>query len=193
MKKPSLPSIIGAILCALLLPVAALNIALAAQSYLHPDKVATVFGLGPLIVETGSMRPEFAENDLIIMKRVDATALEKGDIIAFYDANGIVVSHRIIGYGTDENGARAYITKGDANNVQDSEPVPAARVVGTVTRVFPGAGKAMRFISQPYVTALAIAAPIGIYMAISKLHKTLSGRKKREEEIVQNNESHTAE
>ena len=181
-KRNPIPNIIGAVLCVLLLPVVAVSLTLAIRSYLHPEKVATVLGYGPLIVETGSMRPAFKEDDVIIIKECDAGALASGDIIAYYTANGTVVSHRIIGHDSDEGGARLYTTKGDANNVQDREPVPAANVAGVVVRIFPDGGETMRLLRQPWVSALIICVPVGLGLGIGVLAKRLA-RKNGEEAV----------
>ena len=186
--KHKIGNIIGAILIVLLLPIAAINLTLTVKSFLDDTKVATVLGYGPLIVETGSMLPVIAPNDLLLVKKVDAEKLEKDDVIAFYDANGIVVSHRIIGYDMDEGGARQYITKGDANNTQDRDPVPAGRVAGKVVRVFPQGGKVFRAISQPIVTVLLVGVPLLLFFAGSGLMKLIANRKQKKEEMEQTDE-----
>jgi len=178
--KKNLGLILAAGLCVLLLPFAALSATLALKSGIHPDKVATVLGFGPLIVDTGSMRPEFRENDLLIMQKTDAGALQEQDIIAYYDAKGTVVTHRIIGIEAEEGGARKYITKGDANNVKDGAPVPAERVAGLIVRVIPNGGKTMRSLSRPTVTVAAIALPLGLFYGGLALQKKLAQRKRKE-------------
>ena len=178
------------VLCLLLLPIATVNLTLVARSYLHPDKVATFLGYGPLIVETGSMWPEFKPDDLVLVKKAKASALKKNTVIAYYDAKGVVVTHRIVQVETDATGARQYITKGDANNVEDRDPVAAAKIVGVVVKVFPNGGKALRLIGQPIVTILVIAVPIGLYLGIGRLRKKL--RKKRANAVAQPNEPDTA-
>ena len=59
-KHKNLPhiigSIVGAMLCVLLLPVAAFNITMAVKGYMDPNKVPMVLGFGSLIVDTGSMK-----------------------------------------------------------------------------------------------------------------------------------------
>jgi signal peptidase len=179
--KHKAANIIGIVLCVLLLPIVVVNVTLAVESYTQPGKVAMFAGFGPLIVETGSMRPVFAENDVIIVKKTDASALKSNDIIAYYDHKGIVVSHRIIGYKKDDSGARLYITKGDANNVQDETPVPAAQVVGLVVNVLPNGGKVLRFIGQPLMTVLVIGVPLGLFFGIEALVRAVSKRRRKEE------------
>ena len=178
--KHKIGIVIGILLCVVILPFAAVGGTLAAKSYIHKDKVPAVLGVSPLVVATGSMRPEFKENDLILMRSADVAALEKGDIIAYYDRKGVVVSHRIIAYDVDEGGARLYITKGDANNVQDQNPVPAGKVIGRLMYVIPGGGKIMRVIANPVVTVLAVAVPLALFYGGVALQRKLAQKKEKE-------------
>ena len=175
--KHKLGTAVGILLIVMFLPVAVVNITLAVKGSIAPEKVATFLGYGPLIVDTGSMRPAFKEKDLLIVKEVDADTLQKDDVIAFYDAKGTIVSHSIIGYIADENGARQFFTKGIANNVQDGEPVPAARVAGLVIKVIPDGGKAMEFARQPLVMGLVVAIPLGLWFGYNALAKAAARKK----------------
>lgn len=193
MKKDKIGNLIGILLCVLLLPFVTVSMTLTIKSYAAPGKVATFLGYGPLIIETGSMRPAFKENDVVLMRQCDAGALENGEIIAYYDANGTIVTHRIIGYDTDGSGARLYITQGDANNIQDRDPVPAAQVAGRVVKVIPDGGKAMNFIGKPLVTVAVILLPIGLWFCCSRLAKTLARRKEKKEVTAQTDEAQPLE
>ena len=96
-------------------------------------KAVNIFGKSVLKVVTGSMEPSIHTNDYIVVEKTDTDDLREGDIISFYsDQNDIkdkLVVHRIIGKNPDGS----YITKGDANPVQDSEPVRQERIVGKYT------------------------------------------------------------
>ena len=186
--KHKLGNILGIVLIVIFLPIVIVNTTLSIKGTLKPEKVATFLGYGPLVVETGSMRPAFKENDLIIVRAGGADALEKDDVIAYYTASGMVVSHRVIGYDTDDNGARLYITKGDANNTQDREPVPASRVVGLIVRVIPDGGRAMDFAKKPLVMGLVIAVPLALWFGYTSLEKALA-RKREKGVTAQANET----
>jgi signal peptidase len=55
-----------------------------------------------------------------------------------------MITHRIVAIDVDENGARRFITKGDANNVRDQAPARAENIIGRVVKVLPGMGGALR-------------------------------------------------
>lgn len=180
--KQKLGIIVSIALCALLLPFAFFSAALAITSYMRPDKAPTVLGISPLIVVTGSMQPAFSEQDLLIARKVKPDTLQAGDIISYYDHKDKVVSHRIIRVETDDGGSRVYITKGDANNVEDMHPVPAEKVVGRVVKVIRKGGSVMRVMSQPFMTVLFIAVPLALFyggLALRKRHARIS-----EKEVV---------
>jgi len=179
MKRKSI-EIICAVMFVLLLPFAAVSVSLTVQGYLYPEKVATFLGVGPLIVDSNSMEPAFVIDDLLLVKSVDAATLRELDVIAFYDFNGTVISHRIIGIEADEAGGTRFIMKGDANNVEDRDPVPAENVVGVLAKVYPGGGAVMRFIGQPWMAGLAIAVPLGLYFCASKITQALARKKEKE-------------
>jgi signal peptidase len=102
--------------------------------------VPSFFGYSISSVQTGSMAPTILQYDVIFVKRVDAATLEKDDIITFWadvevdvgettQVMHITVTHRILDVIDDEDGLR-FITKGDANNVQDDWEIAADDIIG---------------------------------------------------------------
>jgi signal peptidase len=92
-----------------------------------PEKAIHVFGYQVTSISrlTESMKPNILPGDVIVIKSVDETDIDEGDIISFYtyvqgiDRNQnlvwvkIKVVHRVIDIN-EEN--QSYITKGDNNN-----------------------------------------------------------------------------
>jgi signal peptidase len=66
------------------------------QMKIHPDRVPSIFGYKPFVVLSGSMEAEIAKGDLAITKEIDADTLQKNDVVAFWDKQGHVVTHRIV-------------------------------------------------------------------------------------------------
>lgn len=82
---------------------------------------AALFGLRPLVFESGSMSPTIGTGDLAISHDVDASALQKGDIVSVPTATGSRVTHRIV--HVEHQGDEAVLTlKGDANESADAQP-----------------------------------------------------------------------
>ncbi len=145
-------------------------------------KAVNVFGKSVLKVVTGSMEPSIHVGDYIIVEKTDTDTLRKGDIISFYseqsDISGLLVTHRIAGIEPDGR----FITRGDANPVDDSVSVSPERIVGKYT------GKARFFM---WVSSFANARKIllllvMITMSVIALYETRSlmklGRKAAEEQ-----------
>ena len=102
------------------------------------DDIPLVFGVGYAIILSGSMEPEFAPGDMVIIHKQDAYNV--GDIVTFQFSGHQPVTHRIV-----EEAPDGFITRGDANNANDKEPVTDANVVGRVIKVIPQAGNIIEF------------------------------------------------
>ena len=92
-------TIIGTVLCIILVPILIINITLIIKSYTNADEVPSVGGYLPLIVLTDSMYPEIESGDLIICHTIDAEDVKEGDVIAFFDPAGngtSIVTHRVV-------------------------------------------------------------------------------------------------
>ena len=93
------------------------------------------------VVLSGSMSPEFDTGSILVVKDVTAREVAQGDIITFKSPEDAskTITHRVVEI-TEENGQLAYITRGDANNANDTEPVPAANLLGEAVYWVPYAG-----------------------------------------------------
>lgn len=116
------------ILCALLCVV------LTAQ--ILQGREANIFGYRVCHIITGSMEPELPTGSTILVKRVDPAELKVGDVINFtsWDPQiyGMDNTHRIIRMETDASGEPCFVTKGDANKVEDESRVAYSDVKGKV-------------------------------------------------------------
>lgn len=98
-----------------------------------------LFPIHPMVVATGSMRPVMDAGDVVIVAKAPADVIEPGDIIQFREEGGISVLHRVVEIYETE-GARFFITKGDANDQRDKDPVSPGNVVGKVVFAVPRIG-----------------------------------------------------
>ena len=147
--------ILRIILICLLLIILAVNISIIVQSKSEPNKVPGLFGYKPFIVLSGSMESEIHVGDLVLVKEVDVNTLKKDDIIAYRDAKNTVTTHRIIEVVKDENGNLSFITKGDANSVDDGE-IKASQVEGLFQKRYGKLGSAIMFIQEPTGFAVVV-------------------------------------
>lgn len=117
-------------------------------------------------VLSGSMRPTMTRGDMIVVRSVDPQHIDVGDVILFRsgeDANA-TIAHRVVEIvGSD--GSPAFVTKGDANEVEDRGAVPASRVLGKVQHHVPMLGYVTREMREPLVFLFALAVPGGLIIA----------------------------
>lgn len=168
-------TIFGTILCILLIPILIANVTMIIKGYANPDKYPTFLGYAPMIVLTDSMYPSIQKGDLIIVKETDAERLQEGDVISFFDPDSTtnsVVTHRIV--RVDYANGLSFVTKGDANNAEDT-PVPAANVVGLYQTKIQGAGKVAMFLQTP----AGLVVCVGVPLILLVVYELLRGRKSR--------------
>ena len=174
-KGGKLGTIFGTILCILLIPILIANVTMIIKGAVAPEKYPTFLGYAPMIVLTDSMYPSIQKGDLIIVKETDAERLQEGDVISFYDpdsAANSVVTHRIV--RVDYANGLSFVTKGDANNAEDT-PVPAANVVGLYQTKIKGAGNVAMFLQTP----AGLVVCVGVPLILLVVYELLRGRKSR--------------
>ena len=105
-------------------------------------------GFGVTVVLSGSMEPTLSVNDLILVTAGDS--YEPGDIVIFQSGNSLTV-HRVT-----EVGDGYVVTKGDANNTEDS-PVSFEAVKGKMAFSIPYLGIVVQLLQSTPGTILMIA------------------------------------
>jgi len=167
-------TVIGTILCVILLPVLIINMTLIAKSYLNKDEVPSVGGALPLIVLTDSMHPVIESGDLIICRTESPENIQVGDIISFFDPAGngtSIVTHRVLEI-TEENGTLAWRTKGDNNNTEDRLLVTEDKLVAIYkgTRL-PGFGNVALFMQTTPGLLVCCVCPVLLLVGYDLLRR----------------------
>lgn len=155
-------TILGTVLCIILIPILILNCTLIIKSYTNKDEVPSIGGYLPMIVLTDSMYPTIESGDLIICHTEDPDNIKEGDIIAFFDPAGngqTVVTHTVTEV-TEQDGDVAYRTKGDANNAEDQMLVPGDNLVGVYQKRIPGAGNIAMFMQTTTGLIVCVVLPL---------------------------------
>ena len=103
-----------------------------------------VFGHQLYLVMSGSMSPAIEVGSVVAVKPVPPETISAGDIISFRGAEDrMLTTHRAVAVNSD-NGL-SFITKGDANEAADRNPVAAENVAGKVALAVPYAGYVLNF------------------------------------------------
>ena len=130
------------------------------------EKPGSVFGFRAFIVISGSMNPEFDAGSLIITKEMSSNALKERDIVTYMPlAGNIPLTHRIVTVVNDIYGTR-FITRGDANNIDDPVPVPSESVLGKVVFFRNGLGKFIENLRTPAGLAATAASILTLLFVI---------------------------
>ena len=178
-KSNKFLTILGTVMCIILVPILIINCTLIAKSFLNKDDVPSIGGYMPLIVLTDSMYPTIESGDLIICHVEDAEDIVEGDIISFFDPAGngtSIVTHRVLEV-TEQDGEIAFRTKGDGNNTEDQMLVPADKLVSVYQTRIPGAGNVAMFMQTTPGLIVCVVLPLCLILGYdfvrrSKYEKT---------------------
>ena len=176
-------TVIGTILCIILLPILIINCTLIAKSYLNKDEVPSVGGVLPLIVLTDSMYPVIHSGDLIICHTEEPENIKVGDIIAFFDPaskNNSIVTHRVTEI-VDYNDGIAWKTKGDNNNTEDMLAVLPEELVAVYRTRIPGAGNIAMFMQTTAGLIVCVVLPFILLVGYDLIRRRIYDRKKQED------------
>lgn len=181
-------TIIGIVLCVILIPMLIINCTLIVKNVVNPDKVPTMFGTAPMIVQSGSMQPTIRTGDLIFSKVTEPEDVKEGDIISFYDpdSNGKTVNtHRVIKIETVVEGDKEQLqfrTKGDFKlNKEDKTPVPAENLIGVYQFRIAGAGNVAMFMQSTLGFVICVILPIALFVLYDFIRRKLYEKENAED------------
>lgn len=126
------------------------------------SKTEAFSGLKSFVVVSGSMEPTIPTGSIIYTVKKDFYA--NNDIVAFED-RGRTISHRIVdvkGIGNEIY----YATKGDANNVEDSDMIVRSNIVGATVFFIPYIGKIIMAFKTPIGFGIGIVVPSILFIAM---------------------------
>ena len=146
-----------------------------------------VLGYQCFTVISGSMEPIYKVGDLIYVKDVDPNTIKVGDPITFIlNEDLVVATHRVI--RIDAENQRFY-TKGDANQIEDSEPVHFKNVIGVPEFSIPKLGYVSDFIQNPPGMYITLAAGVVLIVLVFLPDMIVKKKEDKEENREGTNES----
>lgn len=136
-----------------------------------------IMGYQVYTVISGSMEPEYRVGDLLYVKKVDVNTIKVGDPITFIlNEDLVVATHRVV--RVDSENQRFY-TKGDANEIEDNDPVHFNNVIGVPQFSIPLLGYVSDYIQHPPGMYVTIA--VGVVLILLVFAPDLLGKKKEVE------------
>ena len=133
-----------------------------------------VVGYQGYAVVSGSMEPNIHVGSIVYDKEAVFDEIEEGNVITYTISGDTLVTHRVISVNTEEE---TVITKGDANDTEDANPVSKDQIVGTVVYCMPYLG----YLAIYAHTKLAIGVICGVIILIILLYLLPEIFKKEEE------------
>lgn len=138
-----------------------------------------LFGYQCYTVISGSMEPVYGVGDLIYVKKVDVNTIKVGDPITFVlNENLVVATHRVVRIDYEK---QCFYTKGDANQIEDQNPVHFNNVIGVPQFSIPKLGYVSDFVQNP--PGLYITIGVGVFIVVMVfLPDMLDGKKKDDDD-----------
>lgn len=110
-------------------------------------------------VISGSMEPAIPIGSLVLVKPEEAASIQEDDVIAFYSKRdtGAIITHRVV---ENQIAAGRLVTKGDANEEEDINPVEYDQLLGKVTLSVPWLGMVLQGAASPAGKVAAVCLVI---------------------------------
>ncbi len=134
-----------------------------------------ILGIYMFNIVSESMEPTLKINDVVVVKTCEATQLQKGDIITFQQ-DGRIISHRILDITKDKKIIK-FRTKGDNNEIPDSDLIPESQVYGKVLFSIKKIGKIISYIQNIRGLINIVFFVIIVYILVSLRDKQKNTRK----------------
>ncbi len=153
----------------IIIPLVIYNLVLIAQSIINPGVTPSFLGIKTYVIISGSMEPGLNIGDIAVVREVDESEINVGDVISFRQGQN-VITHRIT-EKIETNGSTEYITKGDNNNAEDHGTITYENIEGKQITVIPYLGNVVLMLQKGIFVVVLL---IGIYV-----YMLFSGNSKR--------------
>ena len=162
--------------CTLLL-IFSMIAALGALFLRNPAKINFIGKYAVVRILTQSMEPTIRTGDYILVEKVDAKALQTGEIIIFYSRDpsifGQLNTHRILSFSENGN----IVTKGDNNPRQDDYEVAREDVAGRYVTNLDFLTGVFKIFSKPVGYVALIGLPL-MFITLLSLKEVVAACKK---------------
>ena len=157
------------------------NVVLLYMSYIDKFDTPSFYIYKAYLISTESMEPELKKGDAIIIKKVSEDQLRVNDIVTF-KINGEIITHRIVRID-DVNSEKFYITKGDNNNVEDSDELRFSDIEGKKIIKIPHLGNVVVGLKNGIVIILVVL--IALIMYLNRIEMKEKSEARREKKKIE--------
>jgi len=125
-----------------------------------------------LTVLSGSMEPAIGTGSVVFVAETPIEQIQESDVITYRDDGDNLVTHRVVEKHEAQTSVR-FVTKGDANDNRDPEPVYRNDVVGVVLFSIPLLGYVISFgnTTAGYVALVLVPVMLFVFNEIWELWK----------------------
>ncbi|MDW7660178.1 MAG: signal peptidase I [Bacillota bacterium] len=145
----------------------------------------TIAGHKLYIVIGGSMSPTIDVGSLAVIKPIDDQAIKVGDIITYKGLTSESITTHRVAKILSIDGEPKFITRGDANDVDDPTPLEPSQIIGRVLFAIPYVGSLLSFAQSKSGLVLLVIIP-GIALIIYEIRSVVSIIRKMKLEKVHN-------
>lgn len=133
------------------------------------------------VVLSGSMEPTISTGDAVLVTEQSPAAIERGDVITFATENEETpTTHRVVEIRQTDEG-REFVTKGDANENRDPQPVSGRNVIGTLALSIPYIGYVIKFAGTQMGFIALVGIPLGLLILGELYDLAVAARNTRNE------------
>lgn len=157
------------------------NVVLLYMSYIDKFDTPSFYIYKAYLISTESMEPELKKGDAIIIKKVAEDQLRVNDVVTF-KINGEIITHRIVRID-DVNSEKFYITKGDNNNVEDSDELKFSDIEGKQIIKIPHLGNIVAGLKNGIVIILVVL--IALIMYLNRIEMKEKSEARREKKKIE--------
>ena len=149
-------------------------------------KVPSIAGYSIFRITTGSMEPTIPTGTYILTRKTPADLIGEGDIITFYSEDpaiaGMPNTHRVM--QVVEGDTRNFVTRGDANHIDDKLPVDQSQVIGRYVCSLERLTAFVNFFLQKSVLILLLLLQGVCLVLAAGMAKRLRHKEKKEPEAL---------
>ena len=131
-------------------------------------------------------KTDFDAGDLVLVKEVDPSTLQVGDIISYQSTNaenyGETVTHKIRALTKDAEGNPGFITYGTTTDTNDENIVTYSFVLGKYQTKLPGVGKFFQFLKTTPGYIICIFLPFLLLIVMQGVSSIRLFRKYKKEQ-----------
>ncbi|NCB92774.1 MAG: signal peptidase I [Clostridia bacterium] len=144
-----------------------------------PLTVPKLMGYHIYTVVSGSMEPAIPTGSLVYIKYSPPEEVKEKEVIAFYSAmdGASIITHRVEVNNTNMG---QFLTKGDANEERDMNPIPYDNYIGKVVKSFPRVGGIAQTVTTGSGRIVAVCV-IGFAILLEIIGAFIESRNKEED------------